>query len=108
MLATVIDGLVPPTLWKRFYEISQIPRPSKNEERIRLYLRNFAGARNLRMKEDKVGNIVIYVEPTPGFEKTPTIVLQSHVDMVCEKNKETNHDFNKHCLKKRKSGIRDC
>lgn len=94
MLATVIDGLEPPTLWKRFYEISQVPRPSKGEDRIRLYLRNFAGARNLRMKEDKVGNIVIYVEPTAGYEKTPTVVLQSHVDMVCEKNKETIHDFN--------------
>lgn len=93
MAATAIDGLVPSKLWKRFYEISQVPRPSKSEERIRLYLRNFAGQNNLSIKEDETGNIVIQVPPKPGFEKSPTLVLQSHVDMVCEKNKDTVHDF---------------
>ncbi|MCX6170916.1 MAG: aminoacyl-histidine dipeptidase [Ignavibacteriales bacterium] len=93
MSASAIEGLAPSTLWKRFYEISQIPRPSKSEERIRLYLRNFAGQNNLSMKEDEAGNVVILISPTPGFEKIPTIVLQSHVDMVCEKNKDTVHDF---------------
>ncbi len=93
MAATVIDGLVPSTLWKKFYEISQVPRPSKSEERIRLYLRNFAGQNYLSMKEDEAGNIVIQIPPKPGFEKSPTVVLQSHVDMVCEKNKDTDHDF---------------
>ena len=94
MAVTAVDGLDPQYVWKRFYEISRIPRPSKNEERIRLYLRNFAGARNLKMKEDDVGNILIMVEATPGNEKLPTVVLQSHVDMVCEKNKDIKHDFN--------------
>jgi dipeptidase D len=89
-----IEGLAPALLWNRFQEISQIPRPSKHEERIRLYLRNFAGQNNLKFKEDKVGNIVIQIGPKPGFEKSPTTVLQSHVDMVCEKNKDTKHDFN--------------
>jgi dipeptidase D len=93
MSSQVIDGLSPNLLWRRFYEISQVPRPSKNEERIRLYLINFAGHNNLAIKEDKTGNIVIQVPPKPGFEKVPTIVLQSHIDMVCEKNKETEHDF---------------
>lgn len=88
-----IDGLAPAVLWNRFYEISQIPRPSKHEERIRLYLRNFAGTNNLEFKEDKVGNIVITIPPKPGFENVPGVVLQSHVDMVCEKNKNTEHDF---------------
>lgn len=89
-----IEGLAPAVLWNRFYEISQIPRPSKHEERIRLYLRNFAGTNNLEFKEDKVGNIVITIPPKLGFENIPGVVLQSHVDMVCEKNKNTEHDFN--------------
>ena len=94
MTSTAIEGLEPQYVWKRFYEISQIPRASKNEERIRLYLRNFAGARNFKMREDQVGNIVIQISATPGCEKVPVAVLQSHVDMVCEKNKDTIHDFN--------------
>ncbi len=93
MQSSAIEGLTPGVLWRRFFEISQVPRPSKSEERIRLYLRNFAGQHNLTMKEDECGNIVIHIPPKPGFEKAPTIVLQSHVDMVCEKNKEIEHDF---------------
>lgn len=99
MANSIIEDLEPSTLWTRFYEISQIPRPSKGEEQIRAYLRNFAAVRNLKMKEDKVGNIVIFLEPTKGFEKAPTAVLQSHVDMVCEKNKEKVHDFNSDPIK---------
>lgn len=93
MTSSAIEGLTPATLWKRFYEISQIPRPSKSEERIRLYLRNFAGQHHLSIKEDDAGNILIQVPPKPGFENAPTVVLQNHVDMVCEKNKDTVHDF---------------
>lgn len=94
-----IEGLAPAVLWNRFYEISQIPRASKQEERIRLYLRNFAGQNNLSFKEDRVGNIVIKIPPKPGFEKSPITVLQSHIDMVCEKNKDTEHDFNNDPIK---------
>lgn len=94
-----IEGLAPAILWNRFFEISQIPRPSKHEDRVRLYLRNFAGQHNLEFREDRVGNIVISIPPKPGFEKTPTVVLQSHIDMVCEKNKETVHDFNNDPIK---------
>ncbi len=94
MSASAIEGLSPQLVWKRFYEISQIPRPSKSEGRIRLYLRNFAGQNNLDTKEDDAGNIVMMVPPSAGFENAPTIVLQCHVDMVCEKNKGTVHDFN--------------
>lgn len=93
MSVSAIEGLSPALLWKRFFEISQVPRPSKSEERIRLYLRNFAGQHNLATKEDDAGNVVILVPPSPGFENVPVIVLQSHVDMVCEKNKETVHNF---------------
>lgn len=88
-----VDGLYPSIVWKRFYEICQVPRPSKSEERIRLYLRNFAGQNNFDFREDETGNIVILVPPTPGCESKPTVVIQNHVDMVCEKNKGTEHDF---------------
>ena len=99
MSTTAIEGLSPILLWKRFFEISQIPRPSKSEERVRLYLRNFAGQNNFDMKEDEVGNIVILVPSKPRFEDAPTVILQSHVDMVCEKNKDTKHDFTKDPIK---------
>ena len=93
MSSSVIEGLTPSVLWRRFYEICQVPRPSKSEERIRLYLRNFAGQNNLTMKEDETGNILFQLAPKPGFEKAPTAILQSHIDMVCEKNKDNKHDF---------------
>ena len=104
MSTSAIEGLVPQLVWKRFFEISQIPRPSKSEERIRLYLRNFAGQNNLDMKEDDAGNIVMLVQPSSGFENAPTVVLQGHVDMVCEKNKETDHDFNNDPIKLKRDG----
>ncbi len=89
----VIEGLKPETLWQRFYEISQIPRPSKHEGEIVEFLKNFAKQHSLEMKEDSVKNILIKVPPSDGFENSTTVVLQGHVDMVCEKNKETVHDF---------------
>lgn len=95
MSQEAIEGLYPSIVWKKFYEISQVPRPSKSEERIRLFLRNFAGQNNFDFREDATGNIVILIPPTPGFEKKSTIVIQNHVDMVCEKNKGTEHDFMK-------------
>ncbi|NOX18538.1 MAG: aminoacyl-histidine dipeptidase [Chlorobi bacterium] len=88
-----IKGLKPELIWKRFFEITQVPRPSKKEEKIREYVRNFAKENNFKMKEDKVGNIVIHVPAVKGYEKSPTVVLQGHLDMVCEKNKGTKHDF---------------
>lgn len=103
-MSKAIEGLSPALLWQRFYEISQIPRPSKHEERVRLYLRNFAGQHNLDFKEDETGNIVVSVPPTPGYEQSPVVVLQGHVDMVCEKNKDTVHDFNNDPIKLEKHG----
>ena len=89
-----IMGLDPEIVWQRFYEISQVPRPSKKEEKILRYLRNIAKELSLKIKEDSVGNMVMSVKATPGYENAKTVVLQSHVDMVCEKNKGTDHDFN--------------
>ncbi len=93
MSSRAIEGLKPELLWQRFEEISNVPRPSKMETKVREYLRNFAGSRKLEYKEDNVGNIVIKVPASKGFENAPVVVIQGHVDMVCEKNKGTNHDF---------------
>ena len=89
-----IMGLDPEIVWQRFYEISQVPRPSKKEEKILRYLRNISKELSLNIKEDSIGNMVMSVKATPGYENAKTVVLQSHVDMVCEKNKGTDHDFN--------------
>jgi dipeptidase D len=99
MSKDIISGLKPEILWSRFYDISQIPRPSKKEEKIVEYVRNFATENQFEMIEDKVGNIVIKVPATSGFESSPTVVLQGHVDMVCEKNKGTEHDFDNDAIK---------
>ncbi|MGL5706360.1 MAG: aminoacyl-histidine dipeptidase [Tannerellaceae bacterium] len=88
-----IKDLQPAIVWKYFDEITQIPRPSKKEEKIIAYLENFAKERNLEFKKDKAGNVVITKPATPGYEALPTVILQSHVDMVCEKNNDTDHDF---------------
>ncbi len=94
-----IQGLKPELLWKYFSEIAQVPRPSKKEGKIIEHIKNFATKNSLNYKVDKVGNIVISIPPTKGFEKSPVVVLQGHIDMVCEKNKETKHDFEKDPIK---------
>ncbi len=88
-----IRELQPAAIWNYFYDITQIPRPSKKEEAILSYLLDFAKKHNLDAKQDKAGNIIITKEATPGKEKLPTLILQSHVDMVCEKNSDVEHDF---------------
>ena len=93
MYENVLEGLKPEGLWQRFYEISQVPRPSKKEEKILAYLKKLFGELNLQYKQDKRGSIVIRVPATPGYENAQTVVLQGHIDMVCEKNKSTKHDF---------------
>lgn len=78
-----------------FQKIAAIPRRSGNEEGIRRYLVAWANERNLENKVDKVGNVIIYVPATKGYENRPTIALQGHMDMVCEKTPDSKHDFTK-------------
>lgn len=94
-MKSVIDGLKPEIVWKHFENITKIPRPSKHEEKILNSLRKFANERNLKTREDSTGNIVVLRPGSGGGEKASTIVIQSHVDMVCEKNRDSNHDFMK-------------
>ena len=78
-----------------FKEITRIPRESGHEEKIIAYLQEFAASHNLECKTDEAGNVLIVKEAAPGFEDVPAIVLQSHSDMVCEKNEGVEHDFAK-------------
>lgn len=78
-----------------FKEITTIPRESGHEEQIIAYLQKFASDRSLECKTDDAGNVLIVKEAASGYESVPTIVLQSHSDMVCEKNEGVEHDFAK-------------
>ena len=93
-----IKDLEPKVVFKYFSEILQIPRPSKKEEKIIAYLEEFAKNKQLEYKKDKAGNVVIYKPATKGLENMESIVLQSHVDMVCEKNSDVVHDFLKDAI----------
>lgn len=88
-----IKDLTPSIVWKYFYEITQVPRPSKKEGKIIRFLETFAKEHELTIKKDTCGNILISKPATPGKENVPTVILQSHMDMVCEKNNGTVHDF---------------
>lgn len=90
-----IQKLKPNIVWGYFAEIMQIPRPSGNEEKIAAYLKAFGEKLKLETKVDAVGNVLIRKPATKGREKSPSIVLQSHMDMVCEKNSDTVHNFEK-------------
>jgi dipeptidase D len=92
---SVLSQLNPEPIWIYFEEICNIPRLSKNEGKIRHYLLDFAARNNLEYKEDKVGNILIVRAASKGFENKKTIVLQSHMDMVGEKNADYSHNWEK-------------
>ncbi len=88
-----IQDLKPAEIWKYFDDITKIPRPSKKEEKIIQYLLDFAKKHNLEAEKDEVGNVIIRKPGTNGKENHKTVILQSHSDMVCEKNADTEHNF---------------
>ncbi|MDD2513265.1 MAG: aminoacyl-histidine dipeptidase [Proteiniphilum sp.] len=90
-----IKELQPSAIWGYFHDITLIPRPSKKEAKIRAYLLDFARKHQLEAQEDQAGNILITKPATRGREEAPTVILQSHMDMVCEKNAGVTHDFDK-------------
>ncbi len=92
-MPTAIDGLKPPLVWKYFAEISRIPRGSKNETAIAKYLVGTAKKLGLSAQQDAAGNVLVRKPAAPGRESTPSVCLQGHMDMVCEKNKDKAHDF---------------
>jgi len=88
-----LENLQPTEVWKYFSEILEIPRPSKKEEKIIEYLLNFAQEQKLEALKDDAGNVLIRKPATKGMEDRASVILQSHVDMVCEKNSDVEHDF---------------
>lgn len=87
-----IKDLKPAAVFAIFDEITKVPRPSKKEGKIREYLLDFAARHNLEVKTDAIGNVVMAVPATPGHEAAPTLIMQAHMDMVCESN-DKNFDF---------------
>jgi len=94
-----LNKLSPQPVWDYFEDICQVPRPSKKEEQIIQFLLEFAEKHNLDAKTDEAGNVLISKPATPGKEKVKKVILQSHIDMVCEKNSDTEHDFEKDPIK---------
>ncbi|MDR3246565.1 MAG: aminoacyl-histidine dipeptidase [Prevotellaceae bacterium] len=90
-----IKVLKPSEVWKHFHEITQVPRPSKKEQKAVDFVYRFGKSLGLETIKDEVGNVIIRKPATPGKEATPGIILQTHLDMVPEKNSDKVHDFEK-------------
>lgn len=97
----MLKDLQPVEVFKYFEKLSQIPRGSGNEKEVSDYLVSFAKEYSLEFVQDSALNVVIKKKATPGYENSPTVVLQGHMDMVCEKNIGNEHDFIKDPLKLR-------
>ena len=100
-MGNILENLKPQLVFKYFEEISQIPRASGNEKEISDYLRKFGQDLGLETIQDEYLNIIIRKPATKGYENAPVVMLQGHMDMVCEKNKDTQHDFTKDPIKLR-------
>ena len=87
-----VKDLQPQIVFSIFDEITKVPRPSKKEEKIRQYLLDFAAKHGIEAKTDEVGNVALYKPATPGHENAPTVIMQGHMDMVCESN-DKSFDF---------------
>lgn len=87
--------LKPEAVWKNFYSLTQIPRPSKKEARVIEFMKKFGEDLGLETVVDEVGNVIIKKPATPGMENKKTICLQGHLDMVPQKNSSVDHDFEK-------------
>lgn len=87
-----LKDLKPALVWSIFDQITKVPRPSKKEEKIRQFLLDFAAAHNIAVKTDAIGNVVMTKPATNGHEQAPTVIMQAHMDMVCESN-DKNFDF---------------
>ena len=88
-----ITTLKPRLVWELFDAITKVPRPSKREGKIIEYLVAFAKEHRLEYRKDAIGNVVMRKPATPGYEAKPTVILQAHMDMVCEKNSDVEFDF---------------
>jgi dipeptidase D len=101
---TFVSTLTPEPLWRHFDDILAIPRASKDEGRMRGHVIAAAERRGLPHRTDRIGNVVVQVPASPGREGAPTVVLQSHLDMVNEKNSDVAHDFTRDPILPRQMG----
>jgi dipeptidase D len=88
-----IRNLEPKVLWNKFADLNEVPRPSKKEERVIEFMKNFGNSLGLETFEDEIRNVIIRKPATPGMENRKTIVMQGHLDMVHQKNNDTDFDF---------------
>ncbi|MBE6178135.1 MAG: aminoacyl-histidine dipeptidase [Rikenellaceae bacterium] len=98
---SAITNLEPRLVWEQFDAITRVPRPSKKEEKIIQYLVDFAREHGIDYQKDAIGNVVMRKGATPGMEDRPTVILQSHMDMVCEKNSDVEFDFDHDAIRTR-------
>ena len=98
-MTETIEQLRPERLWHYFLEVCKIPRPSKKEKKIAEYLRNFGRTSGLTTITDETGNILIRKPASKGKENTRSVILQSHIDMVGEKNSNIEHDFTRDSIR---------
>jgi dipeptidase D len=89
----VLAGLSPPAVWRHFEALTQIPRPSGHEARVREHVVAFARARGLKVIVDDTGNVIIKKPASPGMEDRRGVILQGHLDMVPQKTSDSTHDF---------------
>jgi len=88
-----VRELKPTTIWNHFEDLNAVPRPSKKEERVRAFMVNFANDKDLEVLEDDCGNVIIKKKASAGMESKATVIIQSHLDMVHQKNNDTDFDF---------------
>ena len=91
--AEAISGLSPPAVWSHFAALSSIPRPSGKEEAVLAYVKGFAASKGLRWTQDARGNLCVFRPGSGGGEDAKPVIIQGHVDMVTEKNQNTEHNF---------------
>ncbi|MEG1590073.1 MAG: aminoacyl-histidine dipeptidase [Chryseobacterium sp.] len=88
-----LSNIEPQIIWKNFSKLNAVPRPSKKEEKVITFIKEFGENLGLETTVDEVGNVIIKKPATPGMENRKSIVMQSHLDMVCQKNNDVNFDF---------------
>lgn len=88
-----LTNIEPQIIWKNFSALNAVPRPSKKEEKVIAFIKNFGENLGLETKVDEVGNVIIKKPATSGMENRKSVILQSHLDMVCQKNADVNFDF---------------
>jgi len=103
-MSDVISQLEPKHVWKYFTKMTSIPHKSKNEAEIGRWLQGVGKEHNLTVRTDDVGNVVLVVPATAGHENAPVVILQGHMDMVCEQNNDSTHDFAKDPLQLQVNG----